>query len=258
MKVKQVVHIKDADIRFFRDGAWIMFNSKSKQRINKHIDFKHYKMWIESIEILKELGYKPFIDKEFKKQFKTLLPTHAWGNKNGLKFEARIYPAGFSIEFYQDINFENKFGGKHDFNKYNKMPPRLKLSFNYTAEYLLKKLVGKYNLKLYDQSEIRFPKLTAEEQIIKRFREVSFDRNNITSLDQIESYMSDYDFKHNSNSGVSDILKCGQTRRFFGWDKKMHKGVIYHNINNMWWIITSKYKYTNVACFEIFEEVKGE
>jgi hypothetical protein len=62
---------------------------------------------------------------------------------------------------------------------------------------------------------------------------------------------------------VNDILKCGEIRKFkysfLDSNRKLVvkivKGRIYHNINNMWWVIQSKYKLNNVANFEILEKV---
>lgn len=245
----------EADIRLIREQAWIGYSNKISTHQSNYKLFPHYKIWVEAIKILESLGFKPFVDKEFKKRFKSLIPTHAWGNKNGLKFESKIYVTGFAFQFYQDINIENVNGGKYDCDRYKKMPSGIKNSFNHTVKSMIEQLTNNFNLKFYDQSNLRFPRMTAEERIIKHFRESSFTRNKIETLDQLESFLSDYDLKVNSKSGVDDILKCGQTRKFKGWDEKIHTGVIYHNINNMWWVITSKYKYTNIASFNILELV---
>lgn len=252
----ETITIGEADIRLIREQAWIGYSNKIS--VHRYTDcklFSHYKIWSEAIKILKSLGFKPFVDKKFKKRFKSLIPTHTWGNKKGLKFESHIYPTGFAIQFYQDMNHENVNGGKYDLEKYKMMPVGTKNRFNYTVKYMIDQLITNFNLKFYDQSNIRFPRMTAEERIIKNIRETSFTRNNIEELNQIEGCLSDYDLKVNSKSGIGDILKCGQNRKFRGWDGKNHIGIIYHNINNMWWIITSKYKFTNIASFNILELV---
>lgn len=30
------------------------------------------------------------------------------------------------------------------------------------------------------------------------------------------------------------------------------RGTVYHNINNMWWVVINDFSYTNNACFELF------
>lgn len=250
------ITIREADIRLIREQAWIGYSNRaSTHPSTNYKSFPHYQIWLEATNILKSLGFKPFVEKRFKQRFRSLISTHSWGYKNGLKFESHIYPAGFAIQFYQNINHKNPNGGFYDFDKYKLMPARTKNSFNYTVKYMIEQLTKKFNLKFFDQSRLRFPRLTAEELIIKHIRESSFTRNNIEELDQIESFMSDYDFERNSTSGVDDILKCGQTRKFKGWDEKIYTGEIHHNINNMWWAITSKYKYTNIPSSNILELV---
>lgn len=255
-EINEVTTKGEADIRLIREQAWVGYsNKKSTHHFTNYKTFPHHKIWSEAINILKSLGFKPYIEKEFKKRYPTLIPTHAWGNKNGLKFQSHIYPTGFAFQFYQDMNHDHPSGGKYDFEKYKLMPSGIKNSFNHTVKSMIEQLTNGFKLKFYDQSNLRFQRMTAEERIIKKFRETSFTRNNIESINQIESFMSDYDLKRNSKSGVDDILKCGQKRKFKGWDEKIHIGVIYHNINNMWWVITSKYKFTNIASFNILELV---
>ena len=50
------------------------------------------------------------------------------------------------------------------------------------------------------------------------------------------------------------ILFNGQTKSYIVYKGEIGKGKIYHNINNMWWIITSEYNYTNIACFRLFDD----
>jgi hypothetical protein len=47
------------------------------------------------------------------------------------------------------------------------------------------------------------------------------------------------------------MLRCGEVRYFKDWKGKIRKGRIYHHINNMWWIITSKYKLRNIPASNI-------
>ena len=245
------------DLRFYRDEAWLIFDNK--EPCNTFIEPKkmpHYKIWEFMLDSLKEKGFKYYVNWKFRRDYECLLPRHRFGVKNKLQFESEIYPAGFKVEFFQNINRKNKSGGKYDFNKYKMMPKHHKAMFNAITRQLIKELMDKYHLKFYDQSEITYPPLTAKQKIIKHIRECSFTRFNIESLDEIKHYMSDYDYKYNSDSGVGDKLKCSQKRRYKDWDDKHHTGIIYHNINNMWWAIRSKYKYNNIPSMNIFEVVK--
>ena len=249
---------RDADLRLIREYASINFSDKTDYvcDIIKPKEFPHYKIFQQAKKLLENKGFKFFIDRKFEKEYSCLIKSHSWAIKERLRLEMEIYPAGFKIEFYQNVNHKNPCGGKYDFDKYKRMPKRHKLMFNAIAKYLIGNLCKEFNLKFYDQSEIRFPRLTAEQVIIKHIQECSFDRCNQTKLSQTANFMEEYDFKSNSNSGVGDKLKCGEIRKFKDYNGKISKGKIYHNINNMWWIIKSKYKYRNIGSFNILEKVK--
>lgn len=251
-----MVSRKEADIRLIRENTYIRFDNKVDCNGRWETkDLPHFKIWINAQQLLKDKGYKFHKNKEFEKQYQTLLKYHKWGMKNRLRFEMEIYPAGFEIQFFQNVKHENKCGGKYDFDKYKGMPKNHKIMFNSISKYIINNLSRKFKLKYYNQSTISFPRLTAEELIIKHIQECSFDRNKQTSLKQTERYMSNYDFNYNSKSGVNDTIKCGEIRKFKDYSDKIRKGKVYHNINNMWWIVTSKYKFYNIASFNILEKI---
>ena len=254
--IRKMYDSKSADIRLIREMAHIHFDNKQECSVDwASKRLPHYDVWIESIKFLKQKGFRIFIDKQFEKDCSCLVDNHKWGISRRLRFNTEIYPAGFEITFYQNINRENKNGGEYDFDKYKKMPKSHKIRFNILSTQLIEELCKKFNLKFYDQSVIRFPPLTAEQVIIKHIQECSFDRCNQTSLEETDGYMSDYDFKYNSKSGVKDSIRCGQLRKFKDHNGKIKRGRVYHNINNMWWVVQSKFKHSNIAMFNILEEV---
>lgn len=69
--------------------------------------------------------------------------------------------------------------------------------------------------------------------------------------------MSDIQATHKI-SGVKDILKDGETRRFLDYDNTINVGTIKHNINNMWWVLKGTGEVRNVANFEIYEIAESE
>lgn len=44
------------------------------------------------------------------------------GKFHDLEFEAKKYPNGFEIGFFQNVVYENPNGGRYDFDKFSKMP----------------------------------------------------------------------------------------------------------------------------------------
>jgi hypothetical protein len=146
-------------------------------------------------------------------------------------------------------------GGKYDFDKYDKMPPAMKKAFNKIAKQLKEELVRKFSLSYYDQSNLTIPRMTAEQHIIKHLNECSFDRTHLKTLAAIPQHMTEYDRTLNSKSGVGDMLTCGEVRRYRDWRGRIRRGKVHHNINNMWWVVRSKYEWDNIASFDILEKV---
>lgn len=96
---------------------------------------------------------------------------------------------------------------------------------------------------------------TAEQKIIKFHQTQSIgDKRNVSCLEDIEKYMTDYDLKQNSMNKFGDTIKCGETREFNCYGDILI-GKIYHNINNMWWCITDEHTYRNIPDHNILEKV---
>ena len=90
------------------------------------------------------------------------------GKFHDLEFEAKKYPNGFEIGFFQNVVYENPNGGRYDFDKFSKMPRMIQLyfvKFKNKIVNLLKSLVP----DICDNST-RSPKL-AEEWIKCRYVE---------------------------------------------------------------------------------------
>jgi len=98
-------------------------------------------------------------------------------------------------------------------------------------------------------------KLTAEEEIVLHHQKHSVGKSGIKTIEAMEFYMEEYDKTENSKNANGEILKCGERRRCKDLNGVIRSGRIYHHINNMWWVITSKYDYYNVPSYNIMEKV---
>jgi hypothetical protein len=178
------------------------------------------------------VGSNPRIDKDYA----CLSKDNFAGNKAELRFEADKYPAGFKLEFYQEVNTINRYGGRYDFNKFKMMPYLIKMRFLVEIKYIKELLVAE---GYEDQSDV-IPK-TAYEKVMKELH--SPDRH--WNSDNLPNYNAlDKDKKRLSNEEI----------KYFR-DRKgvLMRGTVYHNINNMWWVVVNKDYYTNLASFELFD-----
>lgn len=210
----------------------------------------HYALWNKIISLLNRRGLNVVADQKVNKSIRKW---YKYGkNKYGIEFKTNIYPAGFEIKFFQNVTkSENCNGGEYDFDKYNKMPYLLKLSLRAEINAIVK-LAGRFiKIENYDR------KTDSTEFILDRFRTSSFTRNGIQSLSEIDSFMDEYNRSYNSIDHNKVQIKNGELKYFYNHKRVLTRGIVYHNINNMWWVILNDTEVTNEACQRLFDFVPG-
>jgi hypothetical protein len=245
---------KAASIHTFE--TYIGFRAADYEVTAKHRAVKsvasipHYKLYRACLAMLGQLGFKVGEDAYIKKQFPILSPLHDYGKRGVLEFKSDIYPTGFKFEFFQNVVRENKNGGEYDFDKRRKMPYLTGKLFDYAKQRLtafIAERVGCFYTTADKPTE-------AAGRLLHNFQTTSFTRSKIQSLSEIEGMMEDYDHRCNSFDRDKKIIKCGEIKYFRdSLTGRLMRGIAYHNINNMWWVITSRYTLRNLASFELFD-----
>jgi len=92
---------------------------------------------------------------------------------------------------------------------------------------------------------------TAEEEIVSHHQKHSMSKSGIKRIEAMEFYMDEYDKTENSKNANGELLNCGERRKCKDLNGVARVGRIYHNINNMWWVIVGKYDYYNVPSYNI-------
>lgn len=64
--------------------------------------------------------------------------------------------------------------------------------------------------------------------------------------------------KYNSTDRDKNVIHDGDIKYYRGWDGYLRRGKVYHNINNMWWVIVNKYEWNNIASFELFDATEED
>lgn len=225
----------------------------SFKNVNNEVDNKnrwdgslpHYQLFIDTMHELGQLGF--YVEKD-KSVSDIIRKDHYYGRYYGLEFKAHRYPAGFKIEFYQNLNYENKCGGYYDFNKFEKMP--------YLQKLIFKKIANKLGLYLqeYGVKNVTEPILkTSEEKIKYHFVESWHHKQNNMNFMLSDLDGTTCEYSYNNRDRDKRIIYNGQTKYFRDYKGYLIRGTVYHNINNMWWVIINKYEYKNVASFELFD-----
>jgi hypothetical protein len=213
---------------------------------NEEKENEHYKILDELFEFLTKRGFNIQIDPETLKNYSIIAKDFFYGIKGQLEFKAQRYPAGFRLEFYQNVNYKNNNGGYYDSNKMKKMPYLIKLRFltelKYIKEFFIKNGID----------DISEPKYMLAEDCIK-YHFVNSSHHEQKDMNFSLSALDGQTFaSYNSRDKDDKVLYNGQIK-YFRKKNSLMRGKVYHNINNMWWVILNKFEYTNVASFELFD-----
>lgn len=170
------------------------------------------------------------------------------GRHGDLELYAHRYPAGFEIMFFQNIVIENRNGGRYDFDKFQKMPYMIRLRFIKYRDKIIALLKSVEDLE--DDTK-QSPRL-AEEWIKARYAEEWHHEQTDTNF-----LLSDLDGQtqepYNGRDREGLTLHNGDIKYFRAWNGRLYRGRVYHNINNMWWVIVDRFTVKNVASFELFD-----
>ena len=170
------------------------------------------------------------------------------GRRGDLELHAHRYPMGFEIKFYQNIVFENPNGGRYDFGEFQKMPYLIRLRF---VKYRDKIIALLKSLEDLEDETKAAPRL-AEEWIKARYAEEWHHEQTDTNF-----LLSDLDGQtqpaYNGQDRDDKTLHNGDIKYFRHYNGRLYRGRVYHNINNMWWVILDRFTVWNVACFELFD-----
>ena len=226
----------------------VCIENPQSERFSKVKDMEHFNLWCAAKKALRDKGAFVRIDKGTKERYKCLSQYNGYGSWERLEFSTEIYTTGLKFEFFQNsTKSENKNGGKFDFDKYKKFPYLLKLRLKLAIKTLIEALLP------ICESTITFtddPKISAD-RILKRRSECG---RNVKTLDDIQSSMCEYDFAYNhSKDRDKKEIKCGEIKYFYDYDGYIHRGLVYHNSNSMWWVIENKLTLRSISSFNLFD-----
>lgn len=189
----------------------------------------------EVFKMMRERGFNIGSDPRIDRYYPILSKDHFSGRKRDLLFVSNKYNTGARIEFYQEINTVNRNGGQYDFDKFEKMPYLVGKLFLLELHHIKSLLV---NLGFEDQSE---PGL---KNAYEKVRYELSSPNRHWDSDNLPDY--------NARDKDGIRINNGQVKYYRDRKGVLMRGTVYHNINNMWWVIVNKDHYRNLASFELF------
>ncbi|HBX23993.1 MAG TPA: hypothetical protein DEF34_10240 [Desulfotomaculum sp.] len=216
--------------------------------------YRHYPILHRVLNFMQTRGFEVGRDPHIQKRFKCLNKDHWYGRKGELEFKAERYPAGFRIEFFQNVVFENPNGGYYDFDKYAKMPYLMKLLFINESSHI------KTFLESLGCMDVSTPQYKTAKEKIKSYYVKSWHhpQNSMGEfeLEDLHGQTSDQTYNNTDNDGKT--IYNGQIKYFRDTSTgRLARGTVYHNINSMWWLVLNKTEYTNVASFQLFDPTEA-
>lgn len=238
-----------ANLRYSLSTAFLSFSLQNRYEYDEFAIkyYPHFGAFQKVIQTLRKLGFRVILDQSVPHSIR---PMYRYGKWGLLECRLHVFPRGFDIKFYQNVNIINGNGGQYDFNRGALMPYLVHKQMELTINRLLESVnaVFKSSVTVVDRPYL------ATDAIVQHFQQSSFTKNKIQSVEEIESTMREYDFKFNSEDRDGKIIKCGETKYFrCGITGRLYRGIVYHNINNMWWVLINDTTYRNVAAFHLFD-----
>lgn len=178
-------------------------------------------------------------------QYPDLWSDHRWGGNQYLRFEGNKYPAGFKFEFwYQDSRTGNRNGGAYDITQGEYATNLERIVFRRAANKFRALLLSLGYEERGDEDRLK-----GRAWVMWKLTEDPGRHWGKWEDYRDEPYFRNY----NGLDRDQKTIENGQIKYFRNWKGQIMRGQVYHNINNMWWVVLNEFEYTNIANFELFD-----
>ena len=213
----------------------------------------HHGKWISIINYLTKRGFNITENKTYKEHYDVLSKYHKIGFKNDVALLMEIDASSIKVEFGNIKNLWQDMQQSFWDDPSDERFAKLTYLENIAVKLEIKKLIEyckKFNLSFQKED----CDLSPEEYIINKLRINKHIHGEVNSLDDIQKSISkeSYDWVHNSNDKNKNKILGGQLKYFYDYNKRLSCGIVYHNINNMWWVICNG-NLRNIASFDLFD-----
>ncbi len=238
-------------IRRYRNTVHISFNERGE---NFDINVPHKNKWLSIIRLLKKRGFNIGENEHFKEHYGCLSKFHKKGFKNDVACLMEISAGAIKIEFGNIQNLWKEISQSFWDNPNDDRFTKLTYLEGIAVELEIKKVIdfcSKYNL----EHSIDDSKLSPEDKIIYKLKNNTHIHGEVKCLNDIKLSITEdsYDYKSNSNDANKKKIICGDLKYFYDCrTKRLSCGIAWHNINNMWWIISAG-NLRNIASFKLFD-----
>lgn len=209
--------------------------------------YTHYLLWEALLAELGRHGFYVSEDKDIKKRYPGLSKNRRYGRFDSLEFKTERYPLGFRMTFFQNVNFANQHGGYYDFDKREKMPYLVGKRFEWTVN-IISNFFEQAGVVNKSEPLCRFAEDKIKLDFVKSFHHPQ--KNMRFELSELDGETTD---GVNGTDSNGKTIHNGDIKYFRDYSGYLQRGKVYHNINNMWWVITDKCTIRNVCASCLFD-----
>lgn len=242
-------------LRSYKNKVVLKF---SKRGDDFTLDVPHYNKWVSIIRFLKKRGFDVKENKAYKEHYDVLSKYHKIGLKKDVAVLMEISADSIYIEFGNIQNLwkemAQSFWSDPKDDRFTKLSYLESVAVNLEIKKLLQ-YCERYNLT----KKIEDDNLSPEEYIIKKLKINKHIHGEVNCLNDIKNSITQdsYNWEHNSDDRDNKKIVCGETKYFYDYyNKRLACGIVWHNINNMWWVICGN-KLRNIASYNLFDYEKS-
>lgn len=224
------IHLNDTHIGISQDDA----NDPSFRR----------DIFMKLVAHMRKRGWTVSPDPTVLRRYKSISRNCKVARKGHLKAHVEICGRSCEVTFWSDAaRRDNPHGQRYDFDKFDRMP------------YLDQKRFLLERQKILDWLTAQC-RATITRPVSRRSHKTALD---YIAAQYAESWHSDkalgrpvckYDY--NARAADGGAVTHGCTVWFRGQDGRWRRGQAFYNINNMWWVVENRFRWTNLACFELY------
>lgn len=221
--------------------------------------YKNYNWWVAVMNYLRSRGFSVTSNPYFTQQYEALSTQNKLCKKRDVVCLLTNNVNTITLEFGHLKNLwlpqSQSFWDNPTDNRYT----HLSYLEGLAVELEIVKLIQRMkNLNIQGSGIDRKKPLPHAEDIIQKLQLNKHIHGDIKSLEQLANVVNeriksdDYFGKYNSVDKNKKTLVCGEIKYFYDYQRRLRCGTVYHNINNMWWVLSGGSRY-NVACFDLFD-----
>jgi len=233
--------IEEGKVRVY-DSSVNVWEEPIKTPCTSEYEARFYEdVFAQLTRFLRRRGWHVKRDEGIHRHYRRLDKTHRYCTHPS-RLEAKLETHGRHLKFemFQNVaNVSNSYGGRYDFNQLERMPYPLRLRARVEIREISRWLCDKFGYSFDPGEKDHGPGpycLSVDEWILQHYRTRSF-RDKREEDDEI------HDYNKEGRDGLP--LRNDATAWFTDRKGRWLRGVIEHNINNMWWVKLNRYALRN-------------